>query len=1803
VGKKKENSITDRIPNYSVLEKICDSFPHVVYRAKRTLDDQEVVLKTLQDHYPKKEWLASIRREFNILTKVQGQNVIKAYEFIPYGNGNLAIAMEPFGISLSQYLESLENKTIPLVEFFEIAIKVVEALGVVHENQIIHKDLVPRNILIDPKTKDLRIIDFSASSELFREHQEVTFSKVIDGSLPYLSPEQSGRMNRDIDYRTDYYALGISFYQMLSGRLPFQANDALEWVYAHISKKADLLHEVNPKIPLALSNLVAKLMAKNTEDRYQSSFGLKSDLVRIWNDLKNGKDNPEFELAQFDASSQFQVPQKIYGRNAELQKLEEFFTKAADGAVEFCLVSGYSGLGKSVLVHELGRSIVKKHGYLIHGKFEQFKQNTAYRALSNAFRDLVRQLLGEPKERLDHWNERISEALGTNAQIIIDLIPELELIIGPQQVVQELSPEESQNRFLIQFSNFVKVFANELHPMVIFLDDLQWSDIPTLNFIQRLVTNQDLSNLLIIGAYRDNEVDQSHPFRLTLNEIEEKRKVDHLSLKPLSIDAVRQITEDTLMRLDQDTDALSKILFEKAEGNPFFTIELLKNLHEQGSIYFNSSLGKWEVELAQVQRVQQSDNVIDFLVAGQHRLTPETQNILQLAACIGAKFDLKTLAIIGESTMEKTAVKLYDALKANMILPLNENYKLVGVGEGGEDPTNSDRFESESIHLNPTYKFQHDRVQQAVYTMILPEKRKQVHLSIGKLILNHTREKGLEDVLMDVVSHLNEGRVLVKDQEELVEIADLNLQAGIKAKQSSAYASALSFLKISLEILQDIDWKKNYPLKWKLAEELQHCFYLTGDRENAEKWTEIMLSHSRSKIEKALVLSARTRQYATIGKMKESIVAAQEGLLALGFVFNEKPTQADVDQEVQAVVTNLKGRAVEDLIQAPPLTDPKARIASQLLMEIFAAAFLSGSGTLFPYLTLKSVNLALKYGNSPETAFAYGAYGMILCGFLDDPAKGYKYGKLSVDLIESFDDLALRSRIIYVYAMFVHHWSKHWSSMTPWFKMGIEAGYQSGDLLYLAYSAQDCIIWDPSLDLEYVTKEHRQLLTIVKECEYQDSYDSGTLFLQMQLNFQGLTESTFSMSNEDFNEEECVKGMHERRFMTGIANYHIYKSEIYLLYNHPKGAIGHILEQEKLMASVMSLPQLVRFHIISFLIRSMYFELEDEEGQTSSIRKMKASLDRMSFWAAHCPENFEHLKLLMEAELEGHFGQTNTSIQLYEAAIHAAKANSFVRDEAMANEMAGRYLLRINLEKAAEGYLKAAHYLYYRWGAHRKIEEMEKEYDIFQQSNPYSQGKTLRTKTSKTSVSSDTFSGDQLDMNSVFRASQSISGELVLDKLLKATLDILIENAGAQKGFLVQDSNGQLSILASNLDEDYFTQSASELTMESDRLPITIINTAIRTNEPIVIGNASEPNNFSTDPYILLTKPLSVMCVPIADHKNQKLAIYLENNLAHSAFTEGRVKVIKLLAAQAAISIENSRIYEEQDILLKAQKRFVPSQFLKHLGHNDIAKVALGESVSMEMSVLFSDIRDFTPLVELLTPQAVIELLNEYYSQQGTHITEAGGFIDSYSGDEILALFAVPAQQAVEAGVKMGQELWHFNQQSHALNRPQLKMGIGINTGPLVLGTMGGLDRMQCSVLGDTVNLASRIENLTKTYGSQFLIGENTFLALDEPEKFSIRMVDRVAVKGKDKAIRLYEVLDAENDERRAKKESTRTLLSEAFEFYYDRDFKNAKIAFLEGSKINPEDPVFRLLLDRATFYAENPPSKSWQGYEVLTFK
>ncbi len=1660
-----------QLPDYEVGPVLYRDVGRVVYRARRRYDGAAVAVETVDAEYPERQQVARLRREGAIaqrLAEVEG--VRKIYAVLPHGSGNLALVGELYESTLDAHLSRAGGEGLPLDQVLEIALQITRILGGIHARDIVHKALTPRHVLFDPASGTVALAGFGIASELDQERQAVQMSRRIEGPLPYISPEQTGRMNRDLDYRSDYYSLGVLLFELLTGKRPFQANDLLEWVHGHISRLPPAPHELSPQVPEAVSAIVLKLLAKNPEARYQSAEGLKHDLAYCADRLAAGQEIEPFSLGEKDVAQKFLVPQSLYGRERELRELLGLFEAVAAGGIEFCLVHGYSGVGKSALVNEIDRPLVRERGFLVQGKFEQFQHGEAYSALAAAFSGLVQQILSEPETRLADWRRRLLEALTPNAGLVVDLVPELTLVIGDQPAAAELPPAEARNRLHIVLTNFLKVFAGEGHPVVLFLDDLQWSDAATLELLRRLVTSRELSHLLLIGAYRSNEVGAGHPLRLFLDDLQVRQGIRQLPIGPLDRDSVARLVADALSRQPEETRQLSDMLYDKTQGNPFFTNELLRQLHKEGAIAHDPSSGQWRWDLDAARWSGVSSDVIEFMLDNLRRLPPETQQVLQLAACIGGSFDLHTLAAIYERPITETAAALLPALKRHTLLPLHSDYRLLNGRSDDED--------SVPLEFNPCYSFQHDRVQQAAYALIDSLRLREVHYSVGRLMLQHAGERVPDERLMDIVGHLNAGRSLIESAEERLQLAELNLRAGVRARHSSVYESALNYLRVAQELLPVDPWRQTPELMRSLAVETQQCAYLTGHAEEAENWIEVLLEHAGNNLERSDILAIRTRQYATLGRMQESILSAIQGLALLGVEITEHPTLEEIAEERRLVDLNLGARRVAELVDAPPVENPGALSALRLLMEIFAAAFLSGSGNLFPYLVLKAVNLSLRQGNCPESAFVYAAYGMLLCGELDEPALGYQYGKVGLAINERLDDLTLRARVIYVYAMFVHHWSNHWTSLTPWFRKGIEAGYQSGDLLYLAYSAQDCVIWDPTLDLETAQRLHAENLEIVRECAYQDSLDSGSLFLQLQRNLLGLTADACSLSDDSFDEDECLDGMRQRQFMTGIANYHIYHAEICLLYGDYEQALGHVRQQDRLIKSAMSLPQLVRFYIVAFLTLVSNYPKMDGDEQAETRQRLERDLARMTRWADNCEVNFRHLQYLMEAELARLDGAREAVLEGYDRAIDAARKSGFLHDEATACERAAEHLLGLGRRRAAEGYLRGAHHLYDRWGAQRKVALME-------QASP-----VLRELATGGRVPPAVRDAGDLDLASVMKASREISGEIVLDRLLKTTMGILLENAGGQWGCLVVRREGRLAVEAAKLPPEGLSTvnvPTHSLVLASNGcqipLPVTLISHVLYSGEAVVLRDAAEEGQFVQDPYMLRFKPVSVLCVPLRRERFEGI-LYMENRLARGVFTEDRVEVIRLLAAQASVAIENARLYEqvqdyshtlEQKVVERTARLEQLNRELQGLADRDgltgVANRRRGDSYLEEvwtrlrrekqpLSVIMLDVDHFKAFNDTYGHQAGDECLVAVAEAVFAQLQRPTDLVARYGGEEFIVILPNTDRNGV---AHVGEQIRRAVEEmaiQHAHSSVGAVVTVSAGTASMVPGVMGGTEQL-----------------------------------------------------------------------------------------------------------------------------------------------
>ena len=1039
------------VPGYRIEATIHQSPKTIIYRAVREADQARVALKTLATPHPTRRELAQFQHEFQLTKRLGGvPGIVRVDTLERYGHSVAMVMEDVAGIDLAHYLrESRATGKSPfsIDSFLKLALDIVQILQRIHHAQIIHKDINPRNILWDPSTGLTRIIDFGISTELSRERQDISTANHLEGSLVYISPEQTGRINRLVDYRTDYYSLGVTLYELVTGGYPpFAAEDTMGWVYSHIAKIAPSPQTVNPAVPEMLAQVILKLLAKTPEDRYQSSQGLLDDLSSCRDEWEANRAIEIFPLGRSDISEKFQTPQLLYGREAETETLLAGFVAVALGNTEMICVTGHSGVGKTSLVHEVKKPIVHSKGYFIEGKFDQFERDMPYRAVTQAFQGLIRQILSESTMRLSYWQSRLRDALGPNGQLILDVLPEMADIIGPHPPAQEMSSEETKNRFLGTFRRLVGVFATADHPLVIFLDDLQWSDSATLHLIESLVSSSEVGFLYLIAGYRNDKESEGHPIALTLDAVRKYKAVTEIQLLALTQETVPLIVAGTVHRDVKAVRELAASIFQKTQGNPFFVHELLGKLYLEGFIQMAPAAGGWVWDMGQIDAVGVSSNVADFMIERLKQLPVESQEALQIAACIGSQFDLQTLARVMDVPFQSTVKALWPAVRDGIIVPLSDQYRLAQAmsqdAGGPDEPGDSEDFDV-------LCQFKHDRIQQAAYALIANDRKDRVHLGIGRLMHRSDSANAQAEHLMDIVRHLNYARHLIVDAPERRELAGMNFAAGQKAKASTAYRPAFEYLKVGLSLLTEESWEGDYALAFPMARELMECAFLSGELDTAEAQYQSLLKRARSHLDKAEILQMRLRQYVVFAKLDEAIQVGIQALDILGVMVEAKPSLFAVLREALAAKWNLGRRPIASLINLPPMVRPEIQLALTILTDISPAAYQNGNDNLFAIAAIRQVNLSLAHGNCPESAFAYATYAIILNGVFNQLKTGYAFGQLGVSLNEAQNALAPRCRALWVYATFTHVWNHHWRTLPSYYKRAIDAGFQSGDLFYL----------------------------------------------------------------------------------------------------------------------------------------------------------------------------------------------------------------------------------------------------------------------------------------------------------------------------------------------------------------------------------------------------------------------------------------------------------------------------------------------------------------------------------------------------------------------------------------------------------------------------------------------------------------------------------------------------------------------------------------------------------------------------------
>ena len=1505
------------IAGYKRLKQIKETAHSVIYRATRTEDNLSIIIKLIKQDYPHPETIHRYQQEYEIINCLTHPGIIKTYGLVRHEH-RLAIALEDFG---GDPVSCLVQKTqICIAQVLKIAIQIVDALVVIHDSNIIHKDINPNNILYNQTTAELKIIDFGIATQLPKEQKSIQNYSTLGGTLPYVSPEQTGRMNRSLDYRSDYYSLGVTLYELLTKQLPFKCQEPMELIYAHLAKTPLSPQQIQSEIPQPVSQIVMKLMAKNAEERYQSALGIKHDLEVCLEQLINQGEITEFELGQQDRSDRFTISDKLYGREAEVKVLLDSFERVALGHGELMLVAGYSGIGKTALINEVQKPIVRQKGYFIQGKFDQFNRNIPFNAFIQAFNGLSAQLLAEPDEQLSRWKQAILNALGDNAQIIIDVIPSLRIILGEQPPVPQLSGSAAQNRFNLVFGQFISVFTKQEHPLVIFLDDLQWADSASLDLLKLLMSESASHSLLVIGAYRDNEVFPAHPLMLNLADIQQqKTQIDTITLQPLANKDINALVADSLLCSSTIAQPLSELIYQKTGGNPFFTTQFLKGLYEDGQIVFDGDENYWLCDLTQIRQLALTNNVVEFMVGRLQKLPELTQDVLKLAACIGNRFDLETLAIICQRSELEVTQDLWMALQNGLIIPETEIYRLFDADAG-------DR----STDIAIKYRFLHDRVQQAAYCLI-PEQQKQItHLQIGRLLLANSANEEREKRLFEIVNHLNQSIDSIVEPTEKDKLIQMNIQAGRKAKMATAYQAAEDYYKVARTLITPFNWENDYDRLLEIFTESVEITFLKGDFEQVDRLAQKILSMTRTFIDGTKVYEIKIQALIAQNLINEAIELGLDILEKLGLTLPLEVSSNLIEAAFEQNNTLLKDISIEQIATSQLMEDADKEAIVRMITIVGLAMYVANPSLLM-LAVAKQVNLCIQYGNTSTSADAYATYGLFLCGELNDIDQGYQFGKLALDVLERFQTIEIKSLVYVLVHGYINHWRKPYIETLPELQKAYQYGLETGDLQNAALSAccYSIHLFICENSLFKVQQNIQQYLDAVKSI--QQSGIAGWIlpFLLSTQKLMGLTNNPLLLCETDEVEQEKLEEYQQADDFTGLFLFAFQKSYLAYLFEDYSGAVEYSQIARNSLDGVTSMAVVPAFFFYDTLILLTQISNSDSLFSGTIGQEIHTNLEKLNTWASHAPENIQHRLELVQAQI--HCQQKNffAAIESFDLAIASAKENGFIQDEALANELAAKFYLKWGKEKVAAGYLQEAYYCYARWGAKAKIEYLEQHYPELLRPILQSKKQTfspLQTLSALSSVVGSSYSSSQnqtnfnindaFDLTNILNSARILTENLELEELLKQLCQIILQNSGGEYLILALMDNTdtlQINAVADLENIEIITASRETNTYHPQKL----INYVKNTQEKVSVDDL-ETELPIIDDYLLNNNPQSILTLPLKQKDRLIGVLYLHSCKTKDLFTPEKTIVLEFLCAQAAIAIHNARLFAENDLKSRA---------------------------------------------------------------------------------------------------------------------------------------------------------------------------------------------------------------------------------------------------------------------------------------------
>jgi predicted ATPase/GAF domain-containing protein len=1510
------------IRGYQTKAELYESEQSLIFRAIRESDDLPVIFKVLKDVHPPPERIARFKREYQLVKALNLPGVVSVYDF-SYAEGHWLFIQEDFGGESLARLKLAGR--IDIGDFLSIADALSGHVAAIHQQAIIHKDLNPANIVLDRRSGVVKLIDFGIATRLSRETVAFDHPSLVEGTPAYLSPEQTGRINQPLDDRTDLYSLGCTFYALLTGQPPFEAADLLELLHCHLARVPEPAGARRPDIPPALSAIIDKLLAKNADDRYQTAHGLQADLARCRQEWQEHGRITAFAPGRQDVAQRLSPPARLYGRDAEIAELLASFERVVGGATELMMVSGHPGIGKSALVKELYRPVTRGRGFFIAGKFDQFQRDTPYGPILTALDSLIGQVLMEPPAKMAEWARALQTAAGNMLPSVVEILPRLSMLYDRFLPTVTLPAAEFKFRFIRALAGFLRVFAGPEHPLVLFIDDLQWADSASLDFLKHLMTAEPIPHMLLLGAYRHHEVPAAHPLRAALRDIRSSgMEVRELHIEPLDTDDTTALLADTLHRRLADASEPARLIHHKTGGNPFFIQTFLGTLVAEEVVFFDYETVSWQWHIDRMGLLDLSDNVVDLLIANLQKLPAQTRDLLTQAACIGNQFDLGLLAAVTGRHGGEVAESLVPALTENYLIPTSGDYRLLEAG-----------IEDLHTRLDVSYKFAHDRIQQAAYRLSSPDTHAAIHLRIGRGMRAYFTGKSAEAQILSIVNQLNQASHLVDSVSERRDIAAMNLEAGKKAKAAVANAAALDYFERGLAFLGDSpdaegdraggahrlapatlerSFRESYSLALALAEEAAEAAYLGADFKIMDQHIDALLSHAEQLLDRVKVVQVRINALSAQNQLPATVVAAREILKPLGIELPVDPTEADIEAQFEAVAHEMGTRLPRDLAELPDMKESEPAAALRMLNSVTLAAFLT-ERRLSIVIAAQMVLLSLRHGLAEESIHGFIFYGMSLCG-RDRVTLGNEFGRLAEILVERSQRKSQMPDLAVLGGCYIFHWQRHLRESIQKMRDGYRAGLESG---YIGPGA-NCLqcssamrFWAGNdlseIDEEYV--ESAQALTKHKQGPFLNWLRQ---YHQAVRNFRGLSKDPLQLQGDVYDEVTEFPIHEQHGDMTSIYNVNFNKAMLGYHFHDYHGSLRHARVLEGLnQAGSIVLPMATLYQCLALLATCSDAA---PETKPSILEEASALVDRMKRWSESCPFNYAHKFHLMAAELARVSGQPKDAREHYDIAVELARQNEFTQEEGLALERAALFYLEQRKPRLAGYYMRDAYYTYGRWGAAAKREYLRRHYGYLLEREQSTRARvTTQAKKGEIRRATTTSELDDLDLGTVLAATRAIAKETDVGRLLQTVMRVSLENAGAERGYLILVRDEQLLVkVRGELGEEARFESVSLALNDQEGLARSVVHYVARTAEPVLLEHAAEKGLFVSDPYIRQSACKSLLCVPILNQGSMVAISYLENNRAASVFNEDRLDVLTLLMGQAAVSIESALLKAADDV-------------------------------------------------------------------------------------------------------------------------------------------------------------------------------------------------------------------------------------------------------------------------------------------------